>query len=97
MKRIGAVILGLAMLMPLSGAAWAEPDAEQRAGSDAEQRTRSDARPEAEASRPEPSAPQPSGTRLVGEVPLYVPPNRGSPPMRVGGGSRGGQLPGRRI
>jgi hypothetical protein len=32
-------------------------------------------------------------TPEVEEMPLYVPPNRGSPSARVGGGSRGSALP----
>ncbi len=30
------------------------------------------------------------------EMPIYIPPNRGSPPTRIGGASRGGARPARR-
>jgi hypothetical protein len=38
-----------------------------------------------------------SQTLEAQRMPIFIPPNRGSPPTRIGGGSRGGALPVRRI
>jgi len=38
-----------------------------------------------------------SETPEASEIPIYIPPSRGSPPTRIGGANRGGSLPMRKI
>jgi len=46
-----------------------------------------------------PARSQTAGSETPGapEMPVYIPPSRGSPPSRIGGANRGGALPMRKI
>ena len=83
MKRITLALLA-ALAVAASGSAGAEP---VRASDDAAAE-RGDARTPAESTpRPTPGCDK---ICLADEVPIYVPPSRGSGPARIGGGTRGG-------
>jgi hypothetical protein len=89
MTRIAAALLSAFFLLG--------PSLASGAGDDAEEEHRTHARSdqvEESAAQPLPSQAE---IRRLAELPIYVPPNRGSIPTRVGGASRGGRLPGRRL
>ena len=90
MSRTAAILLAATLLLAAPGSAFGKGDG----GS-------TEAAPAPRTEKVEEPAPRPEATREEDEdlrvLPIYIPPSRGSLPTRVGGGSRGGPHPGRRL
>jgi hypothetical protein len=83
MKRMIVMGIAIALLTGLPAAAQAESGNEKAGDAGALTTPKAGER---SAQRPEAGS-----QREKGELPIYIPPSRGSLPTRVGGASRGGQ------
>ena len=105
MSRIAIVLLGAALLSMAPGVALGED--EQKTGSQNSAAQSEEALSCAGSGEATPSGKAgycPARSRIAGsetpgatEMPVYIPPNRGSPPTRIGGANRGGVHPMRKI
>ena len=98
MSRLAVVLLVAAFLLTAPGLAFADEEEKRGSRASAAQSEAVESCPattEASWSRMArycPAHGEAARTQKVGvqEIPVYVPPNRGSPPTRIGGASRGG-------
>ena len=101
MLRIAVVLLVAASLSMAPGLALGNDEQESSSQTSAAQSEEApscagsdEATPSGKASYC-PARSQTAGSETPGasEMPIYIPPNRGSPPTRIGGASRGGARP----
>ncbi len=99
MSRIAVVLLAAALVSTAPGLALGAGEGEESGGTSPARSevTRSCAGSGEARYCPARSEATRSERAQVQEIPIYVPPNRGSPPTRIGGASRGGASPMRRI
>ena len=105
MSRIATVLLGAALISMAPGLVFAEDEQESSSQTSAAQSEEalscagsSEVSPSGKAIYC-PARSQTAGSETPGasEMPIYIPPSRGSPPNRIGGANRGGSLPMRKI